>query len=74
MNPNPKVTYVLSQGQTREHTPAMWGCKPHWFKLPQLIRNRIWSTYRPGQEVTATPSREYVAAAREAQAWRESQR
>ena len=49
--------------------PAMWGCKAHWFSLPQRLRNRIWKTYRPGQEVTKTPSAEYIAAAKEVQQW-----
>lgn len=47
----------------------MWGCKAHWFRLPAAIRRRIWATYRPGQEVTKNPSREYLAAAREARDW-----
>jgi hypothetical protein len=33
------------------------------------LRNRIWETYRPGQEVTMTPSREYLDAARAVQQW-----
>jgi hypothetical protein len=55
-----KVAHVKRAGQTRNHEchwpecktqvpPAMWGCKAHWFRLPQALRNRIWSTYRPGQ-------------------------
>lgn len=75
-----KVDYVLSQPQTREHhchwpgcdkqvPPAMWGCKRHWFMLPQDIRTRIWKTYRPGQEKNMTPSQSYVEAANEAQNW-----
>jgi hypothetical protein len=75
-----KADYVLRQGQTRDHVchwpgcnkqvpPAMWGCRAHWFRLPQSIRNAIWHAYRPGQEVDASPSREYVRAAREAQEW-----
>jgi hypothetical protein len=36
--------------------PVMWGCK-------------VWRTYRPGQEVSKTPSAEYIAVAREVQAW-----
>ena len=47
----------------------MWGCKPHWFRLPKSIRDRIWKTYRPGQERDQRPSRDYVEAAREAQDW-----
>jgi hypothetical protein len=55
---------------------AMWGCKTHWFKLPQALRNRVWATYVPGQEITKTPSAEYLAVAHDVQAWitqRESQ-
>ena len=49
--------------------PAMWGCKAHWFSLPKRLRDRIWAAYRRGQEVTKTPSAEYVDAAHEVQHW-----
>lgn len=49
--------------------PAMWGCRAHWFALPKRLRDRIWATYQPGQEITKTPSAEYLAAAREVQDW-----
>jgi hypothetical protein len=49
--------------------PKMWGCRDHWFKLPKHLRDKIWQAYRPGQEVTKTPSPEYVAAAREVREW-----
>lgn len=49
--------------------PAMWGCKKHWFKLPLGIRNKIWASYRAGQEITKTPSRKYMDAAEEARLW-----
>jgi hypothetical protein len=52
-----------------EVPPAMWGCKKHWFMLPQNIRNAIWKAYRPGQEITKTPSRAYIYAAQSAQEW-----
>jgi hypothetical protein len=69
-----KADYVRSQGQTRDHhchwpgctrqvPPAMWGCKAHWFKLPKALRDKIWRTYKPGQEISQTPSRAYVEAA-----------
>jgi hypothetical protein len=77
---NPKVAHVLAAADPGGHTchwpgcdarvkPAMWGCKRHWFTLPLALRTRIWRAYRPGQETTKTPSAEYVAAAREVQAW-----
>ena len=49
--------------------PAMWGCKQHWFALPKALRDRIWATYRPGQEITKTPSAAYLEVAREVQDW-----
>ena len=75
-----KREYVKSQTQTRAHVchwsgcgkqvpPAMWGCKAHWFALPKSLRDRIWATYRPGQEISMTPSAEYLAAAQAVQDW-----
>lgn len=49
--------------------PAMWGCRRHWFTLPKPLRDRIWKTYRPGQERTKDPSPEYLAAAAGVQQW-----
>lgn len=49
--------------------PSMWGCGTHWYRLPLKLRNRIWATYKPGQEITKTPSREYLEAARDVQTW-----
>lgn len=75
-----KADYVRNQKQTRNHTchwpgcqqqvpPAMWGCKQHWFKLPKSLRNKIWATYKPGQEITMTPSEDYLKVALEVQEW-----
>lgn len=75
-----KRKYVRSQGQTRKHhchwpnctaqvPPAMWGCKAHWFRLPKALRDRIWRTYAPSQEVDLTPSREYLQVADDVQQW-----
>lgn len=47
----------------------MWGCKKHWFKLSAVLRAKIWRTYHPGQEISKTPSPEYIAVAREVQEW-----
>lgn len=82
-----KADYVRSQGQTRQHhchwpgckkqvPPAKWGCREHWFRLPQYLRRRIWDAYQPGQERVfedparfPRPSPEYIAAAEAAQEW-----
>lgn len=49
--------------------PAMWGCKKHWFKLPKRLRDKVWATYRPGQEITKDPSPAYLKVADEVQEW-----
>lgn len=56
-------------GCEKKVPPAMWGCKAHWFALPATLRNKIWRAYRPGQEISKTPSAEYLAVAGEVQAW-----
>ena len=53
-------------GCQRHVPPKLWGCAPHWFTLPKDLRDRIWAAYIPGQEVTKTPSNEYLAVAHEA--------
>jgi hypothetical protein len=47
----------------------MWGCREHWYKLPKFIRDEIWKSYQPGQEVKLNPSRRYLKAAKLAQEW-----
>lgn len=75
-----KVSHVRSADQTRRHLchwpgcqtevpPAMWGCRPHWYKLPKEIRGAIWRAYEIGQENRLDPSPAYIAAARAAQEW-----
>lgn len=56
-------------GCPKQVKPAVWGCYPHWMKLPKYLRDKIWLTFRPGQEVSKTPSRAYVEVAREVQEW-----
>ena len=56
-------------GCEREVPPAMWGCKPHWFKLPKALRDAIWREYVPGQEITKTPSDRYLVVARLVRGW-----
>lgn len=80
MSTRKKVEYVTRQKQERPHhchwpdcpeqvPPALWGCKKHWYRLPQQLRAKIWATYVPGQEKTMTPSQAYVTVAREVQDW-----
>lgn len=52
-----------------EVAPKLWGCRPHWFKLPKRLRDAIWQTYVPGQEIRKDPSDEYLAVAELVQRW-----
>lgn len=74
------VRAVIASGETRGHgchwpgceaqcAPAAWGCRRHWYMVPRRLRNKIWAAYRPAQEISKTPSRRYVEAANEVQAW-----
>lgn len=56
-------------GCTAPVPPKMWGCKPHWFRLPKDLRDAIRSAYVPGQEITKTPSALYLAVAKRVQDW-----
>ena len=56
-------------GCDKKCPPSCWGCLKHWRMLPKSLRDRIWAAFRPGQEETKTPSREYVTVAREVQEW-----
>lgn len=47
----------------------LWGCRTHWFKLPKDLRDKIWATYVPGQEIRKDPSQAYLTAAKEVQEW-----
>lgn len=80
-----KQAYVASQSQTRSHSchwpgctrqvpPAYWGCSAHWYRLPKPLRDAIWRTYEPGQEVDMSPSGEYLDVAERVQAWIKGQR
>lgn len=47
----------------------MWGCSPHWFRLPKTLRDRVWAAYVPGQEISMTPNEDYLKVADEVDAW-----
>lgn len=80
MTISPKVAHVKGQGQSRKHgchwtgctkqvPPAVWGCSQHWFKLPSGLRAQMWAAYEIGQEVSMTPSDEYLDVAQRIEEW-----
>lgn len=52
-----------------EVPPKLLACKAHWYQLPKELRDRIWATYRSGQERTKDPSAEYLEAFGACQKW-----
>ncbi len=60
-------------GCPKHVTARLWGCRAHWFALPAPIRNRIFAARYPWSiEIEDTPSREYVAALKDAEHWIEA--
>lgn len=55
-----------ADGCTRNVPPRLLMCGKHWRMVPQHLQDRVWATYLPGQEITKTPSNEYLIAARNA--------
>lgn len=43
--------------------PKMHMCFRHWKMVPKLVQDLIWKHYREGQEVSKTPSYEYIMTA-----------
>lgn len=75
-----KRRHVASARQSRPHTchwpgctrqvpPALWGCSFHWFRLPAVLRAKVWGAYRIGQEETMTSSDEYLSVMVEVERW-----
>jgi hypothetical protein len=38
-------------------------CRRHWFMVPKTLRDRVWTTYTPGQETRRDPTTAYLDAA-----------
>jgi len=49
--------------------PKLWGCKRHWYYLPQELRNKVWDAYVPGQEIRKDPTVEYMNVMAELDKW-----
>lgn len=47
-----------------EIPPKLMMCRCHWYMVPKMLRDRVWVTYRPGQEIDKNPSDVYMAVQR----------
>jgi hypothetical protein len=55
-----------AQGCQVEVPPKLLMCKRHWRMVPKPLQEAVWATYRPGQERSKDPTREYLQNAAEA--------
>lgn len=46
--------------------PRMLMCKRHWYMVPYDLRQEVWEEYVPGQEISKTPTPEYLDVAQKA--------
>lgn len=53
-------------GCETEIPPRLFMCLKHWRMVPKRMQAGVWATYRPGQEITKTPSPAYLQMAGEA--------
>jgi hypothetical protein len=56
-------------GCERTVPASMWGCRAHWYALPNNVRAWIGRAYRSGIDHGTHPTRSYVDAHRAALAW-----
>lgn len=53
-------------GCPQEVHPRLLMCYYHWRMVPFRLKERVWASYRSGQEIDKTPSDAYLVAARAA--------
>lgn len=54
----------VARGCTRLVGQAHLMCGHHWRRVPRKLRQRIWGTWRPGQQYDHDPSPDFVHAVR----------
>lgn len=52
--------------------PRMLMCLKHWRMVPRSLQDRVWATYRVGQEIDKQPSAEYLEVQKAAVDWVET--
>lgn len=69
LNANPEEHTCHWPSCSKKIPPAVFMCKAHWFTLPASLRNKVWRAFRPGQEISKTPSPEYMEVYQEVMEW-----
>lgn len=52
-----------AKGCKKAVAPKLLMCPMHWRMVPKVLADRVWATYRPGQERDKNPSEAYLKAA-----------
>lgn len=55
-----------ANGCTRNVSPAMLMCRPHWYMVPRPLRDAVWSAWDNGLGAGTAAHREAILAAVEA--------
>ena len=55
-----------AQGCNRAIAARFLMCGRHWAMVPSGLKDKVWQTYRPGQEIDKQPSQEYLAVMKQA--------
>lgn len=55
--------YCHAKACTEVVPPKLLMCGKHWRMVPKRLKDAVWATYRPGQEITKDPSVAYIEAA-----------
>jgi hypothetical protein len=58
--------FCHARGCNQVVPPKLLMCSRHWRMVPRSLQNRVWKTYRTGQEIDKRPSEEYLTVMREA--------
>lgn len=54
--------FCHADGCLRVVAPKLLMCAKHWRMVPGPLRDAVWESFRPGQEVSKTPSAAYLVA------------
>lgn len=65
--PDPDPPHLCHAKRCKTAVPeAMLMCRRHWAMVPKWLQRKVWAVYVPGQEITKTPTGEYLEVAQEA--------
>jgi hypothetical protein len=49
-----------AQGCATAVPPKLFMCPKHWRMVPKILQRQVWANYVPGQEISKTPTSQYL--------------